>query len=117
MLVQTEKVLNLDNNKGNENNDEAEYVRDDDGNSNDDDIGTNPPPEQEEEPQVVAPVRKTLVSPGRISMLESLSYEIMTRTLPVQKLKRVIPDEPLPVKESWPILSNYRKQTILPQVS
>ncbi|XP_067943464.1 uncharacterized protein [Watersipora subatra] len=56
------------------------------------------------------------VSPNRLVTLESLSYEIMTNTLPIDKLKRILPEENLPVHEKWPILSNYRKQTILPNV-
>ena len=60
--------------------------------------------------------KKRPVSPNRLATLESLSYEIMTSTLPINKIKRILPDKQLPVQEKWPILSNYRKQMVLPSV-
>lgn len=56
------------------------------------------------------------VSPNRLATLQSLSYEIMTNTLPIEKMKRILPEEKLSIHEQWPILSNYRKQTVLPSV-
>ena len=60
--------------------------------------------------------RANAVSPNRLATLESLSYEIMTSTLPINKMKRILPEERTPVQERWPILSNYRKQNVLPSV-
>ena len=60
--------------------------------------------------------RANTVSPNRLATLESLSYEIMTSTLPINKMKRILPEERTPVQERWPILSNYRKQNVLPSV-
>lgn len=62
------------------------------------------------------PPRRCAVSPSRLTTLESLSYEIMTNTLPIQKMKRILTDNQVSVQDSWPILSNYRKQTVLPSV-
>ena len=59
---------------------------------------------------------KRAISPSRLATLEKMSFEIMTNTLPLTKLKRIIPDEQLPVHEKWPVLSNYRKQRVLPSV-
>lgn len=66
--------------------------------------------------KVTTPRRKCPVSPTRLATLENLSYEIMTNTLPIAKMKRILPDEQLRVQEKWPILSNYRKETVLPSV-
>jgi len=60
--------------------------------------------------------RKCTVSPQRLATLESLSYEIMTNTLPINKMKRILPNERVSVHDQWPMLSNYRKQTVLPGV-
>ena len=56
------------------------------------------------------------MTPNRLVTLESLSFEIMTNTLPINKLKRVVPEEPLPIQEKYPILSNYRRRRVIPSV-
>lgn len=60
--------------------------------------------------------KKRPVTPNRLATLESLSFEIMTNTLPIDKLKRVVPEESLPIHQCYPILSNYRKTIMKPSV-
>lgn len=84
----------------------------------DDEDGDTPRSDNSKKPikKKTAPRRADTVSPNRLATLESLSYEIMTSTLPINKMKRILPEERTPVQERWPILSNYRKQNLLPSV-
>lgn len=56
------------------------------------------------------------ISSSAKNKLEKLSKDIITATLPVNRLKRIIPSEERNPGQSYPIMSYYRKSTILPQI-
>lgn len=47
-------------------------------------------------------------------MLENLSQDIMTATLPANRLRRILPEQPKGVGDRYPIMSNYRRNLMLP---
>lgn len=54
------------------------------------------------------------ISESDRSLLEKMSEEIMAATLPANRLKRIVPDDHTTVENKYPIMSNYRRSTILP---
>ena len=65
--------------------------------------------------KVLPPIEKEeLISENDRSLLESMSQDLMTATLPMDRLRRLVPKDHDSIVESYPIMSNYRKNNMLP---
>lgn len=57
---------------------------------------------------------EALINTTDRSLLEKLSEDIVCGTLPVDRLRRLLPSEEKPSGSSYPIMSNYRRLHMLP---